>query len=334
MLDEKNPFIKKKTSKELFINFFQIIYILSLILLDLLENKFSFLEIIPNKFLFSQLIDYISMIIAGLMSFFLHKLYFINSYKGFQELSFSSSFTLTLLDICSDTSIIISKIYLKTCFIDSILIFQPLVQFLFSFLIFSYNPSILEIISIIFQIIGYIIIIYFINKNNFYQDFSFPFSIYNHILGGFFVIISIFLKISSQSITQSLSSSVKMTAGSFCRSNGVIGFIIISIFYFSSLSIQSIEINLKELLLNNYKKIIFIIFLTSINHYSCFWLVLKTKAIEYSRIWLLSILILGWIKVYFFHYEIISEKISFSIILSIFFTIIGILLLNFITISK
>jgi len=323
---------REKHREEIYIGVFQFLFLLSNIVVELLEIKMSLLHLNPPRLLFIQGIHYISMIIAGIFSFFLHKIACFNTYEGFQNLDPLSATTLTLLDICCDASILISKIMVPSYKVEAIAGLQVILQLVFSAIFFSRKYSIYIFIASGFQVSGYVISCLNVVGNPseplIHQSHSFL-GEYSALIGIFFMGLAIILRTTSYTMTEALSSSVKLTAGSFCRGNGVWGLLICCVYnYFvvkSGSESLSIPISFSKFLLY----VLVFMFFSAIQHYSAFWLVLKTKAVEFSHVWLLSELFMIGIRYTIFREDGAPYGFAPIPMMSVYFTIAGLIFFSF-----
>ncbi|OHS93711.1 hypothetical protein TRFO_39996 [Tritrichomonas foetus] len=281
---------KKQFWREVDITIYQVIHVIASTFLDLLEIRITLNRLNPPRLLISQSIQYFSMLLA----YFFRA--FVNSYARkksenedgqFQKLSAISAVTLTLLDISCDASAKIALLLSPREKIESFFGLLPLLQTLISFFVFIHPTSYLSIIAVFVQTVGYL----FVSSNGVgkqyeptQQDKYQVFGLTARTAGYVFATISLFLRCINLTMTQIMATSVRFTASSFCQGTGSWGLIITSAYHFFIYKNHKEKIVLLTPATKVYRTLGLFIGVAALKHYTGFWLVLHTSAVEYTRV--------------------------------------------------
>lgn len=293
----------KQIWEEVDVTIYQVIFVVSSVILDLLEIKITLHRLNPPRLLISQSFQYFSMIIASYWKKFV-KSYRIETFRDKEEdqsedLSPLSALTLTLLDISCDASTKIALLLSPREKIESFFGFLPLLQTVISYFILPQQINILSFISVSVQTIGYILVTSNVvgrasepTPGTQYEVLGIPAGTAGYI----FAALSLFLRCLNLTMTQLLSASVHLSATSFCQATGVWGLIITSVYHFIILQSQKEKIVFLSPSNQIYTTMGFFVAISAFNHYAGFWLILHTSAVEYSRVVMCSNLMMFYVR--------------------------------------
>lgn len=285
---------EKQFWEEVYITSNQFIFVISSVILDILEIKMTLHRLNPPRLLVSQSIQYFSMILAY---FFEEMIKFCRYGKNntnnkieedkSEKLSPLSAITLTLLDISCDASTKIALILSPRDKIESFFGFLPLFQTIISFFILPQQINFLSFLTVSLQTVGYIFI-----SSNVVGRASEPTSVAQYevlgipadMAGYMFAAISLFLRCLNLTMTQLLSTSIHLSPSSFCQATGFWGLIITSVYHCIILEMQKEKIIFLTPSDKIYRIMFDFVIVSAFNHYTGFWLILHTSAVEYTRV--------------------------------------------------
>jgi hypothetical protein len=277
-----------RAKKELSITLFQLLFVGAYVSTELLSIRLSLFRLNPPRLAITQALRYIGMAIAGFCIQFLHSCRREKELSPPEErLPTITSATLTLLDFIVDAAEKISHILAPSHIVESIFGFFSLFQTGLSGMCFGHPITILHLTGGIMQTYGYFVICTSCVENSAetVSRGSHPvFGSMSESAGLFFAVLSVVIRCLSITMCEALSSNVKITVGELCRGNGVIG-VLIMIFYHGLVLFTNTE---KYLFLISGREmfvlcVVFVI-ASGFQAYAAFWLVLHTKAVEYSRV--------------------------------------------------
>lgn len=320
-IEEEKYEILPNAYNELSITFHQLLYVISYVVIELIEVRLTYQRYFPPRLLISQFLQYVSMFIAS----FLTKGTINRRYFGKQKLSSLSSITLTLLDISCDASTKISMIFANVDKIETSMGFFQIFQCLISKICFGTKFNLMESLGIIFQTFGYIMI----SKSPVGEPYE-PIQTQNNMMMGFetttwgylFFVVALTLRCMSLTIIESLNTTIEITPQSLCRGNGSYG-ILITFFYNMYIVLSKKDKIVFLSFLNLFPLILFYLLLNGIKYHNQFWLLLNTTAIENSRVTMLAMIALFYSRHIIFRREGMVYGYSSISTIGAFFTIVG-----------
>ena len=282
---------EKQFWEEVYITCNQFIFVVSSVFLDILEIKMTLHRLNPPRLLISQSFQYFSMLLAYFFQELI-KIYRFETTNELEEdksekLSPLSAVTLTLLDISCDASTKIALILSPREKIESFFGFLPLFQTIISFFILPQQINFLSFLTVSLQTVGYIFI-----SSNVVGRASEPTPVAQYevlgmpadMAGYIFAALSLFLRCLNLTMTQLLSASIHLSPSSFCQATGLWGLIITSVYHFIIIQSQKEKIVFLSPSDQIYRIMTDFVLVSALNHYTGFWLILHTSAVEYSRV--------------------------------------------------
>ena len=274
--------------REIAITVHQVVYIIAAITMELLEIRMTLLRLNPPRLLVSQTLQYFGMFLASVVRAFWDS--YSNPRKP-EKLPTICAATLTLLDISCDASYKIAALMVPRDEFEGLFGLLSFVQAIVSHVTFSTPFPTIHLFGIVLQTLGFVFVSSSIRNRQFepvQQQKYVTFGAAAGHVGMFFACISIILRCLNLTMTQALSTSIHLTAGSFCRGTGIWGLILTSVYH------MFIYIEKKEKLIilqsvdEIYALIGLFVIVAAVKHYTCFWLVLHTSAFEFAQVFMFS----------------------------------------------
>ena len=299
----QSPNTKKQFWKEAYITFYQAMNAVSGVFVDLLEIKMTLHRLNPPRLLISQSIQYFSMILAVFWRHLVNSSQNEKSHSDSKEkqekLTVSSAASLTLLDISCDASAKIALLLSPREEIESFFGLLPLFQTVISFFLFRQQFSFIALSAVALQTVGYILVsskvVGRISEPS-HEDRYRILGLSTSTMGYVFAAISLVLRIINLTMTEMLSRSFPLSASSFCRGTGLWGLMITSLYHGIIFYLQREKIVFLAPSNQIYQTMTFFIIASALYRYSSFWLILHTSAVEYTRVVMVSNLMMFAIR--------------------------------------
>jgi hypothetical protein len=204
-----------------------------------------------------------------------------------ERLPVISSATLTLIDIGVDASEKIAHILGPSHLVDSIFGFFSLGQIFLSSFCFAQTMSPFHVASGVLQTYGYLVICVAAGDHSLasVSRGQHPlFGSWAPTVGLFFAIVALLLRCLSTTMTEALGYNVKLTVGELCRGNGFVGITIIIVYHGLLLATKTEKIVLLVAVKETAVIAMCFTIAAAFQQYAGFWLVLRTRAVEYARV--------------------------------------------------
>jgi hypothetical protein len=271
----------------MWITVYQVMHVLSALVLDVIEIRMTLARLNPPRLLISQSVQYVAMFCAAFFHAFARSYGRARNIDSGERLPPISAATLTMLDISCDASSKIAFLLSPRYRIEAFLGILPLAQTIVSYFTFSAPMIAVQLLGTTIQTFGFMIVCSDVIGKPFEpveQEHWKVLGMESETAGYLFAAASLILRCLNLTMTQALSTSIHLTAASFCRGTGVWGFLLTSIYHF-----VIYRTGRERLVIFNYLNqlpILTVLFIAvaAAKHYTCFWLVLKTSALEYSLV--------------------------------------------------
>jgi hypothetical protein len=289
-----------KTKRELTITAYQCLFVVSFTITELLSIRLSLSRLNAPRLAVTQTFRYLGMLAAGLFVKVRHRCFRRRVVSDSDErLPWISSTTLTLIDFGVDASEKVAHMLAPSRIVEPLFGLFSIFQTLVSSACFDQPLTVLQLAGGILQTYGYFVVSTSCaghSPETVSRGRHPMFGGAEETAGIFFGVFALILRCLSITMTEALCSSVKLTVGELCRSNGSVGLIIMAVYHLIVFSTNTekylILISAQEAVL---LLAVFVV-AAAFQQYSAFWLVLHTRAVEYARVVMFASLVLFGIR--------------------------------------
>jgi hypothetical protein len=272
---------------EIWVTVCQVTHVISAMFFDILEIRMTLSRLNPPRLLISQSMQYLAMVVAAVFSAFAKSYTRRKPAVTRQALPAISAATLTILDISCDACSKIALLLGPRDQIEGFLGFLPLIQTVVSHFTFSSPIIATHFFGALLHTAGFVIVSASVlgkPSEPIEQERWRVLGLASRTAGYLFGGASLVLRCLNLTMTQALSASIHLSAASFCRGTGTWG-LLLTAAYHAAIWAAGRE-RMVVLKFADRLPILTALFVAvaALKHYTAFWLVLHTSALEFSLV--------------------------------------------------